>query len=120
MRQIADIHCHILPYVDDGALRTQESDELVRMQRRQGARVICCTPHLRKHMFETPDDEIRRRFAQLLERQSKPSEDPEDASAAPLRFFLSPINLPLFHTSRIFTFTTIFLKNFELSNLSKF
>ncbi len=89
MRQIADLHCHILPYVDDGALRTQESDELVRMQRQQGANVICCTPHLRKHMFETPDDEIRRRFAQLLERQSKPSEDPEDAFAAPLRFFLS-------------------------------
>ena len=59
MRTFADIHCHILPYVDDGALRVQESDELVRMQESQGVRVVCCTPHLRHHMFETPDDEIR-------------------------------------------------------------
>ena len=79
MTTIADIHCHILPYVDDGALRTQESDELIEMQAEQGVSVICCTPHLRHHMFETPDDEIRRRFEQLKERQKD----------SPLRFYLS-------------------------------
>ncbi len=80
MTQIADIHCHILPYVDDGALRTQESDELVQMEAEQGVSVICLTPHLRRHMFETPDEEIRRRFGQLLERQN---------ASSPIRFYLS-------------------------------
>ena len=93
MRQIADIHCHILPYVDDGALRTQESDELVRMQREQGVTAVCCTPHLRKHMFETPDEEIRLRFEQLLKRQGAGSEDASEPSAgaapSPVRFYLS-------------------------------
>ena len=81
MTQIADIHCHILPYVDDGALRTTESDELVQMEYDQGVSVICLTPHLRKNMFETPDEEIRRRYEQLLERQR--------VSSSPIRFYLS-------------------------------
>ena len=79
MRTFADIHCHIVPYVDDGALRAQESDELIRMQARQGAKVICCTPHLRRHMFETPDDEIRRRFKEFLSRNEE----------SDIRFYLS-------------------------------
>ena len=87
MTPIADIHCHILPYVDDGALRTQESDELVEMQAEQGVSVICCTPHLRHHMFETPDDEIRRRFEQLLERQT--AAEAAGTSHSPIRFYLS-------------------------------
>lgn len=87
MTTIADIHCHVLPYVDDGALRAQESDELVQMQAEQGARVICCTPHLRHHMFETPDEEIQRRFRQLLERQA--AAEAASMSRSPIRFFLS-------------------------------
>lgn len=87
MRQFADIHCHILPYVDDGALRAQESDELADMQAKQGVRIVCCTPHLRHHMFETPDDEIKRRFQQLLERQA--AAEAAGMSRSPIRFFLS-------------------------------
>ena len=68
MANIADIHCHIIPYVDDGAIDKDISDELISRQAEQGVTVICCTPHLRRDMFETPDDTIREQFRRLQER----------------------------------------------------
>ena len=68
MIRIADIHCHILPYVDDGAEQQEESMALLESQLQQGVRVICVTPHLRKGMFETPDEEIYRQFEKLRKR----------------------------------------------------
>lgn len=65
MTKLVDLHCHILPYVDDGALRTEESEQLLDMLYQQGVRVLCATPHLRHKMFETPDEEIRAQFAEL-------------------------------------------------------
>lgn len=65
MIKLIDLHCHILPYVDDGALRTEESEQLLDMLYEQGVRVVCCTPHLRYRMFETPDEEIRIQFSAL-------------------------------------------------------
>lgn len=65
MTKLVDLHCHILPYVDDGALRTEESEVLLDMLFRQGVRVLCATPHLRKGMFETSDEEIRTQFSEL-------------------------------------------------------
>ena len=65
MTKLVDLHCHILPYVDDGALRTEESEHLLDMLHQQGIGVVCATPHLRHRMFETPDDEIRTQFAEL-------------------------------------------------------
>lgn len=81
MIQAADIHCHIIPYVDDGALRVQESEELVEMLAAQGVRTVCCTPHLRRHMFETPDEEIRLQFERLLARSQNLD--------VPMQFYLS-------------------------------
>ena len=68
MKNIADIHCHILPYVDDGAPVAEESQALVEAEYSAGVRTICCTPHLRYGMFETPDQVIKDRFEQLKER----------------------------------------------------
>ena len=65
MIRIADIHCHILPYVDDGAEQKEESMALLESQFQQGVRVVCLTPHLRKGMFETPDEEIFRQFEKM-------------------------------------------------------
>lgn len=67
MIRIADIHCHILPYVDDGAEQQEESLALLESQFQQGVRVICATPHLRKGMFETPDEGLYRQFEKLRE-----------------------------------------------------
>ena len=83
MKSPADIHCHILPYVDDGAETASVSEELVEMLYSQGVRTICCTPHLRRGMFETPDDAVKEQFEKLRER-AKAAGYPEE-----MRFFLS-------------------------------
>ena len=81
MTKLVDLHCHILPYVDDGALRTKESEQLLDMLYLQGVRVVCATPHLRNGMFETPDEEIRAQFAELQDYAARRS--------YPIRLFLS-------------------------------
>lgn len=78
---IADIHCHILPYVDDGAQQKEESRKLLRMEYEQGVRTICLTPHLRKGMFETPDEVILEQFERFKERAG--------AYRKRMRFYLS-------------------------------
>ena len=67
MMELADIHCHLMPYVDDGAYDMDESEALLRTEAEQGVRTICLTPHLREGMFETPDEDIERRYEQMLE-----------------------------------------------------
>lgn len=81
MTKFVDLHCHILPYVDDGALRNEESEQLMDMLYLQGVRVVCATPHLRKGMFETPDRDIQVQFAELQDYAARRS--------YPVRLFLS-------------------------------
>ena len=40
-----DLHCHILPGLDDGAGSLEESVEMARIAARQGIRVLVATPH---------------------------------------------------------------------------
>ena len=65
--ELADLHCHLMPYVDDGAYDRDECLALLQMEAEQGVRSICLTPHLRADMFETPDEEILRHFAEVTE-----------------------------------------------------
>ena len=44
MRKL-DIHCHVLPGIDDGAANEQESLRMLRMAARQGTRAVIATPH---------------------------------------------------------------------------
>ena len=50
-----DIHCHIIPGVDDGASDTKEALAMLRAEYEQGVRTIIATPHFRRGMFETPE-----------------------------------------------------------------
>lgn len=49
-----DVHCHLLPGVDDGADSMEESMHMLQMEYTDGVRHIIATPHYRKGMFETP------------------------------------------------------------------
>lgn len=69
MTGMYDVHCHILPAVDDGAASIKESMRLLKMEYAQGVRYIVLTPHLRFGMFETPAKEIKETFA-LLSREA--------------------------------------------------
>ncbi|MFP7171624.1 tyrosine-protein phosphatase [Terribacillus halophilus] len=46
-----DIHCHILPGVDDGARTMEDSIEMARAAAAQGIHTIVATPHHRNNQF---------------------------------------------------------------------
>ncbi len=42
-----DLHCHILPGIDDGAQDVKESAAMARQAQEDGIEAICATPHIR-------------------------------------------------------------------------
>jgi protein-tyrosine phosphatase len=55
-----DLHCHILPGLDDGALDLQDSVEMARQAQDDGITVVCATPHIR-HDHDVLIEEIASR-----------------------------------------------------------
>lgn len=87
---LVDLHCHLMPFVDDGAYDEEECLELLKREYEQGVRTICLTPHLRADMFESTDEEIKEHYEQVkkLAREAE----------LPLRLFCSRE----YHFDRIF------------------
>jgi protein-tyrosine phosphatase len=59
-----DLHCHILPGVDDGALDIRDSAGLARQAAADGIEAICATPHIR-HDHDVRIDEVAERVEAL-------------------------------------------------------
>jgi protein-tyrosine phosphatase len=57
---VIDLHCHILPGVDDGALDVRDSAGLARQAAADGIEAICATPHIR-HDHDVRIDEVEGR-----------------------------------------------------------
>lgn len=77
MEVLVDVHCHILPGVDDGAKSMEEALELLKTQAQQGVRKIILTPHYREGYFETSREEIRevyQRVCRMVDRKRIPVE----------------------------------------------
>ena len=56
-----DIHCHIIPGVDDGAKTRFQVRELLKMEYESGVRALILTPHHRKGMFEADRETVMKR-----------------------------------------------------------
>lgn len=67
MIEPVDIHCHLLPYVDDGAENWDEACRLLELEAQQGIRTVCVTPHLRADMFETEQRDVDAQYLRLRE-----------------------------------------------------
>jgi protein-tyrosine phosphatase len=52
-----DLHCHILPGIDDGARTMEESVEMCRMAAADGCRAMVATPHQRRGSWWNADRE---------------------------------------------------------------
>jgi len=65
MQGLIDMHCHIIPDVDDGAVDIDMAVRMLREEYRNGVSVVIVTPHYRKGMFETPQDVIDRQFDKI-------------------------------------------------------
>lgn len=62
---IWDIHCHLLPGVDDGSSCIEETLELIKEEHRQGVRHIIFTPHRRSGMFDVPYEKWYEAFGKI-------------------------------------------------------
>lgn len=62
MKNLFDIHCHILPEVDDGAKTMDMALKMLQMEYKDGVRSIILTPHFRREMFETSQEKIEQQF----------------------------------------------------------
>ena len=60
-----DLHCHLLPGIDDGAVDLDMALEMARMAVADGIRVVACTPHIYPGMYENNADGIRAAIASL-------------------------------------------------------
>lgn len=60
-----DMHCHILPHIDDGASTMQEALDMLRLEYKQGVRSVLLTPHYRRGYFETARETVQEQFERL-------------------------------------------------------
>ena len=60
-----DLHCHMLPGIDDGATDLAMALEMARMAHADGIRTVACTPHIYPGMYENDAAGIRDAIARL-------------------------------------------------------
>lgn len=63
-----DIHCHILPGIDDGAASERESLRMLSMAARQGTRAVIATSHYSKEFERSTPQNIREMCKRLEEK----------------------------------------------------
>ena len=66
-----DLHCHILPALDDGAIDLEDSVAMARQAEADGIEIVCATPHIRSD-HDVQVDELEGRIEAVngeLERQ---------------------------------------------------
>ncbi len=66
MHGLFDIHCHIIPGVDDGSKSLEESIKMLEMEYKDGIRNIILTPHFRYDMFEASEETVQKQYARLV------------------------------------------------------
>jgi len=57
LTRMVDIHCHVLPETDDGAISLEESVAMCRAAADDGIKTIVATPHMFNGVHDTPDKE---------------------------------------------------------------
>ncbi len=67
---LADVHCHILPTVDDGARDMDTALEMIRLSYEEGVRLLVFTPHVREPWL----DMFRRHFSLFEQVREKAAE----------------------------------------------
>ena len=65
IENMIDLHCHAVPYVDDGAADIEDSKEIIRAEYEQGVRLIVMTVHLREEMFDSSIKKVCEHYMEL-------------------------------------------------------
>lgn len=62
-----DIHCHILPGLDDGPVTDEESLDMAKAAVKEGIKTIIATPHHRNNKYENKREQILKNVSKLNE-----------------------------------------------------
>jgi len=62
---VIDVHCHILPGVDDGARTIEDSVAMARMAAEAGTTKIVATPHMNHPQFHVPGPVAKQKLAEV-------------------------------------------------------
>ena len=62
-----DLHNHLLPGIDDGAKKVEESLEFLRIARRDGIQIVVATPHMKPGVYDNSREQILQRVAMVRE-----------------------------------------------------
>lgn len=68
MTGMIDVHCHILPDIDDGAKDMEMAAALLQKEYKDGVRTIIATPHYRRKMFEPSMEKVLTAYHLLCEK----------------------------------------------------
>ncbi len=62
-----DMHCHLVPYIDDGSKSEEESLHCLKRLQEAGYKKVYLTPHFCFPRYPNEEDDIRRRYDELCE-----------------------------------------------------
>lgn len=65
MGKYTDIHCHILPGVDDGAQTMEETRRMLKLASEEGIRYIVATPHHHPRRGKEPPEVLKKQYAKV-------------------------------------------------------
>ena len=105
-----DLHCHMLPGIDDGAPDLETSLQMARTAVEDGITLTACTPHIYPGMFENPVEGISAGVTALrseLQRAGIPLEITYGADIQIVPDLVEGLQegrLPTLHQSRYFLF----------------
>lgn len=63
--EYVDLHCHILPGIDDGARNMAQSQQMLRMAADDGIRTIIATPHHKAHKVNADTETVKQLVNEL-------------------------------------------------------
>ena len=84
-RAMIDLHCHLLPGIDDGSPDEATSLEMARIAVADGIRITACTPHIYPGLYENDAAGIKRGSMALQRRLLRREDRPLSSRSAPTR-----------------------------------
>ncbi|MEA4884217.1 MAG: CpsB/CapC family capsule biosynthesis tyrosine phosphatase [Clostridia bacterium] len=96
-----DIHCHVIPGIDDGAYDMGEAMEMLREANEAGFAEIIATPHTSSSKRDPRTQSIKARLAELLARASEDQTASRVRVTAGAEIMLDPDTLPLLEAGEL-------------------
>ena len=75
MERFMDMHCHLLPEVDDGAQSMEDTRQMLQMALDEGIQYIVVTPHYHPHRGKKPPKVLRHQLKLMREEAAKIDEN---------------------------------------------